>query len=60
MKLHQDGLVNIDVQFSRLVRLQLGSSKEYEEKVVAAIGGCKVVSDSNILSAGGTHSSEGV
>ena len=52
MKLHRDGLINIDVQFSRLKRLQLESSKEYEEKVVAAIGGSKVVSDSNIMSAG--------
>jgi len=52
VKLHRDGLVNIDVQFSRLKKLQLESSKEYEDSILAAIGGSKVISDSNIMSAG--------
>jgi len=52
VKVYRDGLINIDVQFSRLKRLQLESSKDYEDGIVATIGGSKVVADSNIISTG--------
>ena len=52
MKVHRDGLINVDVQFSSLKKLQLECSKEYEDRIVSALGGDKIVTDSNILSAG--------
>ena len=52
MKVYRDGLINIDVQFSRLKMLQLESSKDYEDRIVAAIGGSKVVAASNVISTG--------
>jgi len=52
VKVHRDGLINVDVQFSSLKKLQLECSKEYEDRIVSALGGDKIVTDSNILSAG--------
>ena len=52
LKLHRDGLLNIDVQLTRPIKLQLESSKEFEQRILDALGGIRVVSDSNVLSAG--------
>lgn len=52
LKLHRDGLLNIDVQLTRPIKLQLESSKEFEQRILDALGGIRVVSDSNLLSAG--------
>jgi len=52
VKIHRDGLINIDVQYSHLKGFQLESSKEFEDRVVECCGGRNVIVESNILNTG--------